>query len=285
MSTDILGKHIDIHSGGIDLIHPHHQCEIQQSNAHTNDPNYKWINYFLHSGHLNIDGKKMSKSLKNFKSIQDYLNNIGTAQELRILFLMHRWDKPLDYDLDTINEAKWTNKRIQELINHLQFILKENKPDTLYNIHDTTFFEMVNKLKIDVDRFLHNNFDTVSSMKTILDSISVVYKYLENNHNKPFISLYYEYLIKIFGVFGLKYVKVNESIDNSDKFIKLGIDLREDVRSVVMDNKKSMDKQTLNKIFTVLDDFRDNKLKDAGVILQDRTGDTTKYINISSNVI
>lgn len=284
MATDILGKSIDIHSGGIDLIHPHHQCEIQQSTAHENDPSYKWINYFMHSGHLNIDGKKMSKSLKNFKSIQHYLEHIGSGQELRVLFLMHRWDKPLDYDLDTINEAKWTNKRIQELVDHLQFIIfKEDKPDTPYNSDDTSFFEMLNGLKIDVNASLQNNFDTMTAMKAILDSVSTVYKYLEGNRNRPFIILYYDYLIMILGIFGLKYVNSDESNLDVDKFVRLGVDLREDVRRVVMENKKTMDKETLQRIFAVLDDFRDNRLKDAGIVLQDRSGgDTTKYISSSS---
>ncbi len=68
MAGDVLGENLDIHSGGIDLAFPHHDNEIAQSEAH-----YKcdqWVNYFLHAGHLHIEGQKMSKSLKNFVTIQ-----------------------------------------------------------------------------------------------------------------------------------------------------------------------------------------------------------------------
>ena len=70
MSSSIFGDSLDIHSGGIDLKFPHHDNEIAQTEAH--DDSKQWINYFLHTGHLKIEGLKMSKSLKNFKKITDF---------------------------------------------------------------------------------------------------------------------------------------------------------------------------------------------------------------------
>lgn len=72
MNYSIFGKSLDIHSGGIDLKFPHHDNEIAQTEAH--DESKQWINYFLHTGHLKIEGLKMSKSLKNFKKISDFIN-------------------------------------------------------------------------------------------------------------------------------------------------------------------------------------------------------------------
>jgi len=278
MATDILGKEIDIHSGGIDLQFPHHQSEIIQATAYENTPGYKWIKYFLHSGHLNIDGLKMSKSLKNFVTIQEYIENVGSPQELRILFLMHRWDKPLDYVLDTVEEAKWVNKRIQELIDHLEFILKEDKYSTPCNDQDLEFYNLLDQLKSKIDVALRDNFDTKTAMKNILDSISTIYKYLGGDYNRSFVKSYYEFIVNILGMFGLKYAKDGGSNVDVDKFIKLGINLREDVRKIVMENKKGIDKTTMGKLFGVLDDFRDNKLKEAGIVLQDRSGNKTKYV-------
>ncbi len=68
MASDVLGETIDIHSGGEDLRFPHHDNELAQSEAYFDRG--QWINYFLHSGHLHIEGKKMSKSLKNFITIR-----------------------------------------------------------------------------------------------------------------------------------------------------------------------------------------------------------------------
>ena len=68
MASDILGATLDIHSGGIDLCFPHHDNELAKSEAFYE--NKQWVNYFLHAGHLHIEGQKMSKSLKNFITIK-----------------------------------------------------------------------------------------------------------------------------------------------------------------------------------------------------------------------
>ena len=68
MAVSVLGKKMDIHSGGIDLIFPHHENELAQTEAHNNED--KWVSYFVHIGHLHIKDLKMSKSLKNFITIK-----------------------------------------------------------------------------------------------------------------------------------------------------------------------------------------------------------------------
>eukprot|EP00918_Siedleckia_nematoides_P030625 GHVU01066345.1.p2 GENE.GHVU01066345.1~~GHVU01066345.1.p2 ORF type:complete len:183 (-),score=43.92 GHVU01066345.1:12-560(-) len=97
MADAALGFPIDIHSGGVDLRFPHHENEIAQSEAHCDKQH--WVKYFLHSGHLHIHGAKMSKSLKNFVSIKEVLTGYS-AREVRLLFLAHRWDQPMNYHPD-----------------------------------------------------------------------------------------------------------------------------------------------------------------------------------------
>lgn len=95
MASDILGSQMDIHSGGIDLAFPHHDNELAQSEAYFCEHGkgeHTWVNYFLHMGHLSIAGSKMSKSLKNFQTIQDALATTYTARNMRIVFLMGRWN-------------------------------------------------------------------------------------------------------------------------------------------------------------------------------------------------
>ncbi|KAF8647102.1 hypothetical protein AX16_006936 [Volvariella volvacea WC 439] len=94
MASAILGDNMDIHSGGIDLAFPHHDNEIAQAEAYHNCGS--WVNYFLHTGHLHIEGLKMSKSLKNFITIEESLQKY-TARQLRLAFLTQLWANKVDF--------------------------------------------------------------------------------------------------------------------------------------------------------------------------------------------
>lgn len=102
MASDICGQHLDIHTGGVDLKFPHHDNELAQSEAHFDSA--EWVKYFLHTGHLTIAGCKMSKSLKNFITIQEALKK-QSACELRLMFLLHSWKDTLDYSDNTMDMA------------------------------------------------------------------------------------------------------------------------------------------------------------------------------------
>lgn len=103
MASDILGCNIDIHSGGIDLAFPHHDNEMAQSEACFD--NYQWINYFLHTGHLHIEGQKMSKSLKNFISVEDSLK-MYSSRQLRLAFCLTQWNHQMDFKESLLQEVK-----------------------------------------------------------------------------------------------------------------------------------------------------------------------------------
>ncbi|KAJ3563550.1 hypothetical protein NP233_g8870 [Leucocoprinus birnbaumii] len=94
MASAIFGDNMDIHSGGIDLAFPHHDNEMAQSEAYHNCKS--WVNYFLHTGHLHIEGLKMSKSLKNFITIDEILKRF-TARQLRLAFLTQLWNAKVDF--------------------------------------------------------------------------------------------------------------------------------------------------------------------------------------------
>lgn len=143
MASDILGKQMDIHSGGVDLMFPHHDNEMAQSEVRTSVgagmnfvfachvrsshplgdffhfcsqafyDNDQWVNYFVHSGHLHIEGLKMSKSLKNFITIKQALEKY-TARQIRFMFLMHDWRSTLDYSDHSMSEAIDTEKTFNE---------------------------------------------------------------------------------------------------------------------------------------------------------------------------
>lgn len=116
MAVDIFnGKKLDIHGGGIDLCFPHHQNEVVQVNAYFN-VEYEWVKKFIHVGHLHIDGLKMSKSLKNFITIKDMLNKYD-MNEIRLLFLLTNYDKPMHYCEDSMIEIIKKNIMIATFLN------------------------------------------------------------------------------------------------------------------------------------------------------------------------
>jgi len=89
-----MGEGMDVHAGGSDLKFPHHDNELAQSEAYHGCQ--QWVNYFFHFGHLHIKGLKMSKSLKNFVTIRQALGT-HTARQIRLMFLLQPWDKPMNY--------------------------------------------------------------------------------------------------------------------------------------------------------------------------------------------
>ena len=163
---DIMGESMDIHSGGVDLKFPHHDNEIAQSEAYYKSDN--WVRYFLHTGHLTIAGCKMSKSLKNFISIQGKINvypkisprtrsklisNLipypddsltndsealekNSSRQIRLAFLLHAWDRTLDYSENTMRDAVQYEKNINEFFMTIKAaILADDK--TLKKVKDS----------------------------------------------------------------------------------------------------------------------------------------------------
>ena len=116
MASDKLGSQIDIHSGGIDLAFPHHDNELAQSEAYWfqrgHQQSHQWVNYFIHMGHLSIQGSKMSKSLKNFVTIREALSRGDwTPRSLRIVFLLGNWHDPMEITAELAKEATaWEDK-------------------------------------------------------------------------------------------------------------------------------------------------------------------------------
>jgi cysteinyl-tRNA synthetase len=124
MAGAILGKQMDIHSGGIDLIFPHHENELAQSEAHNNEPD--WVKYFIHVGHLHIDKCKMSKSLKNFITVKEILK-LTSPRILKLYFFIHRYDVVLNYDpQNSLQESEGKDKRYKNFFSSLRAAMRES---------------------------------------------------------------------------------------------------------------------------------------------------------------
>jgi cysteinyl-tRNA synthetase len=130
MSHDVLGSHIDVHSGGIDLKFPHHHNELAQSQCLEG----QHVDTFVHIGHLEIQGRKMSKSLKNFITVQEMLR-LAPARALRIAFALTHWRKSLHYSEDVISEAIAIDRALASWFSDYELRLRqkvaEEQPDLL----------------------------------------------------------------------------------------------------------------------------------------------------------
>jgi cysteinyl-tRNA synthetase len=111
MSMKLLGPHFDIHTGGEDNIFPHHQNEIAQSEGYTGQ---RFVNYWLHNGYLIVDGRKMAKSLGNFYTLRDLLDEGYTGRQIRWLLLTTHYRAPLNFTLAGLDAAKASLERVDD---------------------------------------------------------------------------------------------------------------------------------------------------------------------------
>lgn len=126
MSMKLLGETFDIHCGGIDNMFPHHENEIAQSEAYSGK---KFVNYWLHSVHLVVDGEKMSKSKGNFYTLRDLLSKGYSPRAIRYALLSTHYRKPLNFTFDLINQSDAALKRIDDFILAMKNLKKDGGAD------------------------------------------------------------------------------------------------------------------------------------------------------------
>ena len=163
MSESILGSKIDIHGGGQDLIFPHHENEIAQTESLTCDT---FANYWIHNGFVNINKEKMSKSLNNFFTIRDILE-ICHPEALRFLFLMTHYRQPLEYSTDKLKEATTALNRIYTYLDELHHTTGSKK--------GKDFSEDISKMKEHfIKEFEYSMCDDFNSPKAVAALFEIV---------------------------------------------------------------------------------------------------------------
>eukprot|EP00850_Spirogloea_muscicola_P009212 SM000051S17572 [mRNA] locus=s51:414570:421017:- [translate_table: standard] len=177
MASDILGQSMDIHSGGMDLRFPHHDNELAQAEAFF-DCN-QWVNYFLHTGHLHIEGLKMSKSLKNFITIQQALEKY-TARQIRLLFVLQSWDMPMNFGESTIAEALSKEKQLKNFFQNVEVALREagEQGEERWAAEEKELHNQLLLSQVEVHRRLEDNFDTSRAMLSLSELCTAVNVYI-----------------------------------------------------------------------------------------------------------
>ncbi|KAJ1978597.1 cysteinyl-tRNA synthetase [Dimargaris verticillata] len=211
MASEVLGSQLDIHSGGIDLAFPHHDNELAQAEAYHRCP--QWVNYFWHPGHLHIEGAKMSKSLKNFITIQEALQDY-TARQIRFNFLQQQWDSPMDFKRSTMEEACSLDKLFTNFFMNAKALVQEAQahPAAFTGAHQCQASEqaLIQELfaKQDaVHRALCDSFNTPAALQAMVDLVGKTNVYLKDTpvvaRNVVLVERIAGYLTRMFKVFGL----------------------------------------------------------------------------------
>ncbi|KAG5291747.1 cysteinyl-tRNA synthetase [Histoplasma ohiense] len=173
MASATLGKQMDIHSGGIDLAFPHHDNELAQSEAywHETCAHDHWVNYFLHMGHLSIQGSKMSKSLKNFTTIREALDKGDwTPKSLRIVFLLSAWKDGIEITEDLINAGNAWEEKVNNFFIKSRDVV--GQPDVAPGSADNTLAVALKSAQDAVHQSLCDSFNTAGAMYAISELIS-----------------------------------------------------------------------------------------------------------------
>jgi cysteinyl-tRNA synthetase len=257
MSRTLLGETIDIHAGGEDLVFPHHENEIAQSEALTGKP---FVHYWLHMRHLMIDGGKMSKSLGNYVSFDDVLAK-HSPDAFRYFYVSTHYRRPLNFTWGAIESAENTVKRLENTL-----ILVENAmrgPDTNldYSKREDKLLTTVRAEKAGFILAMDDDFNTPNALPHLHAIAGALNEYLQKPANKGVLDEAASIYRELLSALGLFEKRSSGSNDLSEKLLKYITDLR-------LEQRKA-------KNYVLADKIRDD-LKELGVEIQD-TNEGTKW--------
>ena len=210
MAKRYLGETIDIHCGGQDLIFPHHENEIAQSECTNEKP---FANYWMHNGYINVDNKKMSKSLGNFFTVRDVAEQYG-YEPIRYLMISSQYRSPINYSIDIINQCKASLERLYNCREDLEFLAKNSEGGLKDGEQEIK--EKLLKHKEEFIRVMDDDLNTADAITALFELARDINTNL-NPQTKPSkelcefaLSLYKE----LADVLGLLYVKKDDGVDD-----------------------------------------------------------------------
>ena len=246
MSKKYLGEEIDIHAGGEDLIFPHHENEIAQSECCNGKI---FARYWMHNGFLNIDNRKMSKSLGNFRTVRQ-IGEQYDLQVLRFFMLNAHYRSPLNFSADLMEAAKNSLERILEAAGKLSD-RKDNGASENITEEELALLKEAEGFVTKFEAAMDDDFNTADALAAIFELVKFANTNVDENSSKEFAGGLYEELFKLSDVLGLKIEKKEEILD---KEIEDLIQERQAARKA--------------KDFKRADEIRDELLK-KGIILKD----------------
>lgn len=269
ITTKYFGEQYDIHGGARDLIFPHHESEITIAESATGKKPF--VKYWFHTGFLNIEGEKMSKSLGNFLTIQDVLNKYK-AEIVRFFLLYTHYRSPIDFAEKYLAEAEIGYKRLENSYQQLLTVLK-NAPEKTSEKLTKPETELLNKIKTYREKFIKamdDDFNTREAIAVLFEISHIINKTIPPGIRNDLISKntlnqIREIFLNLTNILGLFDEVIDTKLTGKEKevtgdVIELLIEIRDKLRT--------------EKNFQLSDLIRD-KLKTIGVILEDSKSGTT----------
>lgn len=245
MSTKFLGETIDIHAGGQDLIFPHHENEIAQSEAYSDKP---FAHYWMHNGYININNEKMSKSKGNFFTVRDILAQYE-AEVLRFFILSAQYRNPINFSEELIMQASSGLERLYNAKENLLYAMETGGDAPL----TVTEIEILSGLRRHKERFIEamdDDLNTADGISAIFELVRDINSNLQDAPTRTFAENAYKLLMELAGVLGILGRE------------KGGLD--EQVESMIAERQEARK----NKNFARSDEIRD-ELKAMGIVLED----------------
>ena len=246
MSKKYLGDEIDIHAGGEDLIFPHHENEIAQSEAANGK---EFAKYWMHNAFLNIDNRKMSKSLGNFRTVRE-ISEQYDLQVLRFFMLNAHYRSPLNFSADLMEASKNGLERIVNAADNLKF-LKKNAADEKMTEEENKLFTQTDAFVADFERAMEDDFNTADAIAAVFDLVKFANSNTESESSAEYLGKLFDLLVKLTDVLGLLVDKKEDILD-------------EDIEKLIEERQAARKA----KDFARADAIRD-ELLEKGIVLKD----------------
>ena len=246
MSKKYLGDEIDIHAGGEDLIFPHHENEIAQSEC-CNDKIF--ARYWMHNAFLNIDNRKMSKSLGNFRTVRE-ISEQYDLQVLRFFMLNAHYRSPLNFSAELMEAAKNSLERILTAADNLKFLISNTSEEKMTE-SEKRLFEKSSEYVEAFERAMDDDFNTADAIAAIFDLVKYMNTTADGASSKEYLQNLLDRLCLLTDVLGIIVIKEEEMLDSE---IEEMIEKRQAARK--------------DRNFALADQIRDELLA-KGIILED----------------
>ena len=246
MSKKYLGEQIDIHAGGEDLVFPHHENEIAQSEAANGK---EFARYWMHNAFLNIDNRKMSKSLGNFRTVRE-ISEQYDLQVLRFFMLSAHYRSPLNFSADLMEASKNGLERIVNAADNLKYLMGAAAVQEM-TAEEKEAFAKTDEFVKGFEAAMEDDFNTADAVAAVFELVKYINTNVSAQNSKECLQSYLELLVKLCDVLGLIVDKKEELLDEE---IEKLIEERQAARKA--------------KNFTRADEIRDELLS-KGIILKD----------------